>query len=163
MFQKALCAFWIKNIFFWKEVMINTNISNIYVSIYPSIYLVTKYLRHACQQQDITLEAAGNAVKAQYTPVSWKLKLAIKYLNNILTLEPQWKILTNLTAQKLKALVQAKKIFRTNCKGICNAYDRQKTNFLHLHCRNHSETDPKWADVNRKFSEMKADMKVVST
>ena len=50
--------------------MINTNISNIYVSIYPSIYLVTKYLRHACQQQDITLEAVGNAVKAQYTPVS---------------------------------------------------------------------------------------------
>lgn len=50
--------------------MINTNISNIYVSIYPSIYLVTKYLRHACQQQDITLESVGDAIKAQYTLVS---------------------------------------------------------------------------------------------
>jgi len=70
MFQKALCAFWIKKMFFWKEVMINTNISNICVSIYPSIYLVRKYLRHACQEQDIILESVGNAIKAQYTLVS---------------------------------------------------------------------------------------------
>ena len=50
--------------------MINTNISNIYVSIYPSIYLGSKYLRRACQEQDIILEFVGNAIKAQYTLVS---------------------------------------------------------------------------------------------
>ena len=76
--------FELKKMFVWKEVMINTSISNIYVSIYPSIYLVSKYLRHACQEQDIILESVGNAIKAQYTLVSWKLKLAIKYLNSIL-------------------------------------------------------------------------------
>ena len=64
---------------------------------------------------------------------------------------------------KIKSFNTSEKIFRTNYKGICNAYDRQKTNFLHLHCKNHSATDPTWADVNRKFSRMKADMKVVST
>lgn len=37
------------------------------------------------------LESAGNAVKAPYTLVRWKLKLDIKYLNNSLTLKPKEK------------------------------------------------------------------------
>lgn len=88
--------------------MVNTVKYLQYLSIYlliclpnhPSIYLISKYLRQACQAQGIMLKSAGNAVKVPYTLVGWKLKLAIKYLNKSLTLKPQRKRLINLTTHK---------------------------------------------------------------